>query len=626
MMWIRQHRLVGIIVAAIMLAALAGCRAEFSPLGRSPTPTATYPVPTRTPAPPPQATATPPTFPIAQPRPGFYVISNPDGANLAPPDYPVAGDLFYLPWELAEPGPGVYNWGLLDRYLASRDAVGKRAAIAIVTYGGKYDNGLRMPQWARLDGPSESTTATIATGPNRAFPRYWSTAYLSTYGRFVQALAVRYKDDPRMEFVGIGVGMYGETKPVDDEDEAAAGEFGLTSETWVETVNAIVDIYADAFAGGAVQLFLQYAPFFEHPRERWAWSVHAAERGVGLANLALYPDYNRAVGSWGQLEPLRVYSDTVPGMFEGYLTTMPDPVEFEWGLLQALDKRVDYIRLRRQFLAEFDDATGQVIRKRTEFTDVMRRWEPYLGATAETSPSIWVALRTHRDPVCYGTFGCETPPDGWEKGNYTFFLEQVDVDGAIMVPVTNDERVAWLEGSVGQPYDATLPPGPECWVCKRTDEGKGNDRVHLLMSPEVRPRFMAGAILRVNYLDRGSDVWAFFFSDGVALRKGPTVQKEGTDTWRWAEFTLPDFRPAAAGSPFSDIILTSEGDGDEWLHLIELVPLAPVTVRQELTAAQAGFIQFDLGGLGTWAVRLDTLRDRLRIEAMPVLPSPDATQ
>ena len=620
MMWIRQQRYSALFALVFLLAILTGCRTEISPLGRGPKLTATIvPLPTHTPTLPPQATATPTLQPVAQPRPGFYVISNPDGSNLAPPDFPVAGDLFYLPWELAEPEQGVYNWTLIDRYLASRDAVGKRAAIAIVTYGGKYDNGLRMPEWARLDGPTGSITATIASGPNRAFPSYWNEGYLSAYGRFVQALAERYRDDSRMEFVGIGVGMYGETKPMDNEDEAAAKTFGLTSEVWVETVKTMVDIYADAFAGGVVQLFLQYAPFFEHPRERWPWSVHAAERGVGLANLALYPDYNRAVGAWGQLEPLRVYSDTVSGMFEGYLTTMPNPVEFEWGLLQALDKGVDYIRLRRQFLAEFDDTSGSVIRERTEFTDLMRRWRVYLGATAETTPSIWVALRAHRDPVCYGTFGCESPPDGYERGNYTFFLDQVDTPGAIMMPVTNDERVTWLDGNAGQPYDATLPPGPECWVCKRTDEQTGNDRVHLRMSHEVRLRFASGAILRVNYLDRGTDAWAFFYSDGVALRKGPTVQKEGTEAWRWAEFTLPNFRPSAADSPFSDIILSSEGDGDEWLHLIELLPLAPTADSQGLTpvSAQKGFVRFDLGELGTWAVRLDTLRDRLRIEVLP---------
>ncbi len=610
------------IILALCFVLLLGCNVETP----QPRPTLLSPLPTATPVAPGTATPTmaatpssvvpsstsanpvvPTTTPLARPqgerwlpRPGFYVISNPDGANLAPPDYPVAGDLFYLPWELAEPKEGEYNWALLDRYLASRDAVGKRAAIAIVTYGGKYDNGLRMPQWARIDGPLGSITATIVTGPNRAFPRYWSPAYRAFYGRFVQALGERYKDDPRMEFVGIGVGISGETKPVDNEDEATAAAYGLTSELWVSTVNDMVDLYAEAFAGGVVRPFLQYVPYYDSPRERWLWASHAAEKGIGLANLALYPDYNGATGVWGQLEPLRVYSDTVPGMFEAYQTTLPNPVEFEWGILQALDKRAAYIRLRRQFLADFD-AQGRVLAEKREYTDLMRRWAPYLGATVETAPSIWVALRAHRDPVCYGTFGCESPPANFEPGNYTFYLDQVDAPGGRMVPVTNDARVKRL-GDNAQPYDASLPPGPECWVCKRTDEATGNSKVFLQVDERALGRFAAGALLRVSYLDRGRDTWGVYM--GTA-RESPlpdlVVQKENTGAWRTAEFKLPPL-------PTPDFYLSSEGDGNEWFHLIELVPLATSESPMALT------LEVDLA---RWDMQMETTQGWLRLSLRP---------
>ncbi|MCC7355863.1 MAG: beta-galactosidase [Anaerolineae bacterium] len=560
----------------------------------APTPAVTV-APARTAIP----TATPVTRPQGEPwspRPGFYVISNPDGANLAPSDYPVAGDLFYLPWELAEPKEGEYNWALLDRYLASRDAVGKRAAIALVTYGGKFDNGLRMPQWARVDGPVGSITATIVTGPNRAFPRYWSPAYRERYARFVQALGERYKSDPRMEYVGIGVGISGETKPVDNEDEATAAAYGLTSELWVSTVNDLVDLYAGAFAGGVVRPFLQYVPYYDSPRERWLWASHAAEKGIGLANLALFPDYNGAIGVWGQLEALRVYSDTVPGMFEAYQTTLPNPVEFEWGMLQALDKRASYIRLRRQFLADFD-AQGRVTAEKREYTGIMRRWAPYFGATAATAPSIWVALRAHRDPVCYGTFGCESPPANYEPGNYTFYLTQVDAPGGQMVPVTNDARVKSL-GDNAQPYDETLPPGPECWVCKRTDEATGNSKVFLRVDDRALGRFAAGALLRVRYLDRGRDAWRVYQSDSAV---GSLVQKEDTGAWRTAELKL-----TSLATP--DFYLSGEGDGDEWFHLIELLPLSVSESPAALT------LDIDLA---QWDVEIETGQGQLRLSLRP---------
>lgn len=591
----------GVLLACALFAA--GCSAgtpEIRPGPIAPLPTAAVettsePTPPASTRRPPAPTATPTalmTLPSpSAPRPGFYIISNPDGANLAPPDFPVAGDLFYLPWELAEPEEGKYNWALLDRYLESRDRVGKRGAIAITTYGGKYDGGLRMPQWARIDGPPGSITATIVTSTARAFPRYWSPAYQERYGRFVRALGARYKDDPRMEFVGIGVGMYGETKPVDNEDEPTAAAYGLTSDLWVSTVNAMVDLYAEAFAGGVVRPFLQYSPFYESPRERALWTAHAAARGLGLAHLSLYPDYNGAVGEAGQLEPMRLYSATVPLMFEGYPTTLPNPTEFEWGILQALDKRVSYIRLRRQFLADFD-AQNRVIAAKGEYVAVMRRWAPYLGATAETAPSVWVALRAHRDPVCYGTFGCESPPSAFEPGNYTFYLDQVDAPGGRMIPVTNDARVQRLGDNL-QPYDPTLPPGPECWVCKRTDEATGNGKVFLRLDERAQGRFTAGALLRVRYLDRGKDTWRVYLVGGMP---GPLVQKEGTETWRTAELTL-------AG--VSGLYLSSEGDGDEWFHLIELVPLS---------GGGRSFFALDLD-LSRWDVEMSLTRGRLRLRA-----------
>ena len=594
------------VLKAVLFAGallLAGCSGE-TPAARptvvSPLPTATTearpgPTPT-TSAPRPSApTATPvaPQPPSSEPRPGFYIISNPDGANLAPPDFPVAGDLFYLPWELAEPEEGKYNWALLDRYLESRARVGKRGAIAITTYGGKYDGGLRMPPWARVDGPPGSITATIVTGPLRAFPRYWSQAYQERYGRFVRALGVRYKGDPRMEFVGIGVGMYGETKPVDNEDEPTAAAYGLTSDLWVSTVNAIVDLYAEAFAGGVVRPFLQYSPFYDSPRERALWTAHAAKRGLGLAHLSLYPDYNGAIGETGQLEPMRLYSATVPLMFEGYPTTLPNPVEFEWGILQALDKRASYIRLRRQFLADFD-SQNRVTAVKQEYVEIMRRWAPYLGATAETAPSVWVALRAHRDPVCYGTFGCESPAAAFEPGNYTFYLDQVDAPGGRMISVTNDARVRRL-GDNPQPYDPTLPPGPECWVCKRTDEATGNEKVFLRLDEKVRNRFAAGALLRVRYLDRGKDTWRAYLAGDAP---GPRVQKEDTGAWRTAELKIPNV---------SGLYLSSEGDGDEWFHLIELVPLA---------ASGAPGLTLDVD-LSHWDVEMSLAQGRLRLHLRP---------
>ncbi|MCA9869361.1 MAG: hypothetical protein KC487_03100, partial [Anaerolineae bacterium] len=81
-------------------------------------------------------------------------------------------------------------------------------------------------------------------------PKYWSAAYLSPYQTFIQELGSRYRNEPRLEFVGIGSGMYGETIPVNNADDPALLAAGLTSDLWITTVNAITQYYRDAFSQG----------------------------------------------------------------------------------------------------------------------------------------------------------------------------------------------------------------------------------------------------------------------------------------------------------------------------------------------------------------------------------------
>jgi hypothetical protein len=51
-------------------------------------------------------------------------------------------------------------------------------------------------------------------------PKYWDPVYQAKYGAFVRALAARYDGDPRLEFIQIGVGTFGETQPCDYQDDA----------------------------------------------------------------------------------------------------------------------------------------------------------------------------------------------------------------------------------------------------------------------------------------------------------------------------------------------------------------------------------------------------------------------
>ena len=61
--------------------------------------------------------------------PGLYMISH-DG-NADPVRYSLTGNLRTFDWGELNPANGVYNWALVDDYLAAVAATGKRAAIGI---------------------------------------------------------------------------------------------------------------------------------------------------------------------------------------------------------------------------------------------------------------------------------------------------------------------------------------------------------------------------------------------------------------------------------------------------------------------------------------------------------------
>ena len=69
-----------------------------------------------------------------------------------------------------------------------------------------------------------------------------------------------------MAWVEISVGIYGETKPAENQFNACLQYAGLTSQLSVQTVNEIVDIYRTAWPNKP--LFIQYAPFYLDRRER----------------------------------------------------------------------------------------------------------------------------------------------------------------------------------------------------------------------------------------------------------------------------------------------------------------------------------------------------------------------
>lgn len=442
--------------------------------------------------------------------------------------------------------------------------------------------------------------------------KFWSPEYQDAYRTFVQALGNRYRNDSRVEFIAIGTGLWGETRASDNVDDPATSAKGLTADTWIDTVNAITDMYINAFSDGGLRkrLLLQMAPFQFVPRERKEFSIYAGDRGVGLSYNGLFPDYNvafacdrplydyRCAGAYDQLVP---YNNRVPIGFETYSYMLPTTTDFYWGLINAMDKKTDYIRMSSYtgwYLGPNDQPN-------TAWTNLMAWAKQWLGKNLTTTPSVWVAMREHRNPILYGDGGRETTSEYPQLGNYNFWLYQRDdVPGGRTIPETNQATTLGQPVGLGLCPDgapATLPPGmtsypcyanaynsqlpadAKAWVIRRTDQATSNPAMYF----DIDNGYAYGdgnvVDVSVTYWDHSSDRWTLKYRDSSGTEQtaidprtgNPWVQKNNTNSFLTVTFRLNNARLSDAMTGGTDFFVdsrsdTGANDGNEWIHFVEV--------------------------------------------------------
>ncbi len=513
------------------------------------------------------------------PYPGVYVGR--DFRNVDPTLYPAIGGQYTFSWSDLQPQEGNFQWQLIDHWLqAEALQSGKRAAFAITTYHGRIEGGIAVPAWVYT--PAQGGNAQAAINCSGVLvPRYWNQYYLAKYNAFVAALGARYNGDARLTWVQIGTGLYGETQPADGLDDqclknALTADFGITdtlimSSRWVTTVNTITDYYISAFP--STTLLLQYAPTFLDACERKQTSDYAATHGVGLFNAGLMADFNNAVfppatgyAGCGAYEPLMTWRGQVPLGWESYRYMLPTATHVYWAVLNALDKHADYINFEHDLWQ--DPSVNPISENFPSFTFANQ----YLGRTISDTRSVWVALREHRQDTAGNPY--------WPQwGNYSFWLYQDDsVAGGRTVPETND-------GNIYLPvHNPDLPDGKEGWVTRRTDQATGNPSMWFKVDDGYINGNSPTVLIEVTYWDHGTDTWALLYDsqtgEQAATPQGgsqPFVQKTNSNTWRVASFVVTDARLANSLAGGSDFRIDSRGDGDEWVHVVNVVKGGPAT-------------------------------------------------
>ncbi|NLE76110.1 MAG: hypothetical protein GX605_05090, partial [Chloroflexi bacterium] len=506
------------------------------------------------------------------PFPGVYQLW--DSTNIDPNTYPIVGGNVIFMWDYLEPNEGQIVWDRLERWLAAQASLGKPAGLGFATYNGTCCGGNAVPQWVYNLDPN----AKVVCNGNWVIPRYWNQTYLTKHANWIRAIGARYDGDPRIAWVEIGTGIYGESTPCENDFDPCLQAAGLTGDLWVQTVNSIVDVYREAFP--TTPLMLQMAPFFLDNHERKAFTDHAAALGIGFKHNGLRFDgdalTNRdplsSLYAALQHDPMFTHGHKVPVGWETYGYMLPGLQGTLWGVLTALDRHSDYIVMDKYLTQE---------PARYPYLEFANR---YLGRSIDDTPSVWVALR-------------ETSPQyTWypDRGNYEFWLYQVDaVPGGRTVP-------AWEVSSA-----------PEGYYTRRTDQGSGNPYMYF----NVDDRYLYGGQntveVSVTYYDSGTDRWELQY-DAVdnAYKSAGVVAKQNSGQWKTKSWVLNDARFAnsqtgGGAHVGSDFRLWSRDDGDDYFHMIDVERIAtsnaPTIVEASFRQGVAGYGGADDTYISSWS-------------------------
>ncbi len=485
------------------------------------------------------------------PYPGTYIFL--DSTNVDPATAAFVGGHMKFFWSDIEVAPDYFDWSTIDTWLDQQSSLGKPAVIGITLYDGGCCGGQRTPRWLQWQTPDAVVRCKAVGWP---IPRYWHPLVLGEYHKFIQALGERYDGDPRVAWIEMGTGIFGEAKPADNEDWPCLLNAGLTAGVWMDTSMKILDYYAAAFQKTPVlyQFAPVYTPQGESMVQRRDLTDYAAELGIGVKHNGLEPDTitaivndpNKSYYKAGQWDPFFSHWQNVPTAWESYASQKClDPVTGAasagitmWCVYAGLNAHADYF--------VFDKAL---------VTDPGRQSylafaQHYLGAEVDTTDSVWVALREH-EPMSGDFF----PP----RGNYGMWLVQNDkAPGGRTTPV-------WNKG----PYS-------EGRYTRRTNRAGGNPNVYFDVDNAWLYRNGDRAVtVEVIYLDEGTDTWSLHYDALDAPDKvAATVRKTNTGQWLTRSFELPDAYfgdrlPGGGDHPGSDFYLSSN-DLDDYFHRVRV--------------------------------------------------------
>lgn len=190
-------------------------------------------------------------------------------------------------WSQLEPEEGKYNWDFFDEPIDRWANAGKKIILSPLTVGeGKLPSNLisGTPSWVFEKG-AEYVVHKNKDASENFIPLYSDQIYLEKYHNFIKALASHYNDNPFLEMVQIGMGLWGETIISsglwEDKPELVKWENKLTKLAWTRSVKKVIDYYSKSFKNTLLCLLISH-PGEEYLDTVYEYSAYAASNKIML--------------------------------------------------------------------------------------------------------------------------------------------------------------------------------------------------------------------------------------------------------------------------------------------------------------------------------------------------------
>ena len=247
-----------------------------------------------------------------------------------------------------------------------------------------------------------------------------------------------------------------------------------------------------------------------------------------------------------------------------------------WALLSALSRRMTFVDLATtregtnpshiDMLSIMEKEAKTTPPTRENSADYFPMWsfiEDHFGRNVTNTPSVWIVLRNTQ-------YTCGEPGD-WE-----FFLYRPeDIPGQVLRYNVGQDRTAVVVTS--QLPDAaknSLVGRFGTSRVRRTDQASGNYYMYFKVDERWPATNTTGFKIEVTYLDKGNDSFNLEFKQGGEFQRVST-RKQNTNKFIRGEYFLPNLslKEYLNNSTKENFRINCLGDGDEYIHMVRVIPL-----------------------------------------------------